>query len=146
MASLLSDERLCRRAVDGAASLLETCAVGQHVPRVIEIRLGEAVELGHNRFVQIHKLIYRARPDQSGGHPRSSRRKPNSLTLFHNDTFACFAWINEEDPVLLFELISNCLVNFYPARIGRLRVVGFDSDNSPPDNSHQFSKLPLFKG
>lgn len=78
MASLLSDERLCRHAVDGAASLLDTGAEGQHVPRVIEIRLGESVELGTNRSVQIHidrckvrfKLIYRARPDQSGGHPR----------------------------------------------------------------------------
>jgi hypothetical protein len=49
--SLLPDERLCRHAVDGAASLLDTCAEGQHVPRVIEIRLGEGVELGHNRIV-----------------------------------------------------------------------------------------------
>src|SRR5882757_1405671 len=83
MASLLSDERLCRHAVDGAASLLDTGAERQHVPRVIEIRLGEGVEVGHNRIVQIHidrckvrfKLIYRARPDQSGGYPATDRQE-----------------------------------------------------------------------
>src|SRR3981081_3928341 len=64
MASLLSDERLCRHAVDSAASLLDTGTEGQHVPRVIEIRLGEGAVRVRRRRTTFITLSWVVTSDQ----------------------------------------------------------------------------------
>jgi hypothetical protein len=68
-----------------------------------------------------------------------------SLSLFHHDALAGLAaLINEENPVFLFEPISNRCVDLYPARIDWLSVVSFDTNDRPPHDSHKFSQLRLF--
>jgi hypothetical protein len=59
----------------------------------------------------------------------------NLTSPFHHDALAGVARLNEENSEFLFEPISDRSVDFYPARIERVCVVGFDMNDRPPRSS-----------